>query len=77
MITNRSDVMSYIPGQRVRTNKTYYQKNERRIIGEIVSSKINLPEDHSIVRWIEQSGKTIEEFNGTMVIMSNNFLEPY
>lgn len=69
--------MDYIPGQRVKTNEAYYQKNKRHVVGEIISPKISLCEGNSIVRWVEQSGETIEEFNGTMVIMSNNFIEPF
>lgn len=69
--------MDYIPGQRVRTNDLYYQKNKRHVVGEIISPKIKICEGNSIVRWVEQSGETIEEFNGVMVIMSNKYLESF
>ncbi|MFP7486251.1 hypothetical protein SFC65_18995 [Priestia filamentosa] len=71
------------PGEEVISNQAYQEKFGRTIIGKVVELPKQFPEalrkaaTYVPVVWTKQSGKTILENQGQMVLMLRSDLEKY
>ncbi len=65
-------------GTKVQTNKGYFEKFGRKVIGVSVEYRdVPPPDKYTIVRWIHQEGNEIPEHIGNKVMMMSKDLEVY
>lgn len=62
-------------GTKVETNKEYFNKFGRRVVGETVALDPMPPEEITVVMWLHQEGNVIDAHQGNAVVMLTQDLQ--